>query len=56
MPPSFIEEETSGDSDIIEGSSVDLRCDAIGRPEPEINWRRENGQLIVFDSKLNDCE
>ncbi|UXI15992.1 aryl hydrocarbon receptor nuclear translocator [Sarcoptes scabiei] len=56
VPPSFIEEETSGDSDIIEGSSVDLRCDAIGRPEPEINWRRENGQLIVFDSKLNDSQ
>lgn len=46
VPPYLYEELTSSDTDAREGSDVSLRCMAKGSPEPEVTWRREDGQEI----------
>ena len=52
-PPSLIENATSSDTDVTEGSSVSLHCTATGVPKPEVKWRREDGQPIKLDSSIN---
>ncbi|GFY55186.1 lachesin [Trichonephila inaurata madagascariensis] len=46
VPPYLDEELTSSDKDVREGTDVSLRCVAKGSPEPEVTWRREDGQEI----------
>ena len=40
-------EATSSDTIVKEGEDVLLTCKATGRPEPQIMWRREDGQSFV---------
>lgn len=57
VPPYLNEELTSSDMDVREGSDVSLRCMAKGSPEPEVTWRREDGQEIsVGKSKGENVE
>ncbi|KFM65869.1 Hemicentin-1, partial [Stegodyphus mimosarum] len=51
VPPHIVEEETSSDTEVREGSDVSLRCVATGSPNPETTWRREDGQEISIDRK-----
>ncbi|XP_076163350.1 limbic system-associated membrane protein [Ptiloglossa arizonensis] len=48
VPPDILDYQTSTDMVVPEGSNVTLRCAATGSPEPNITWRRENGQLILL--------
>ncbi|KAF5270908.1 hypothetical protein FQA39_LY08289 [Lamprigera yunnana] len=48
ISPDFIFEETSGDVLVGEGSSTFLKCKAIGRPPPQVEWRREDGKEITL--------
>ncbi|GJQ87219.1 hypothetical protein Trydic_g288 [Trypoxylus dichotomus] len=46
VPPDFIDEETSSDVDVSEGNTVRLVCKATGKPDPNIYWRREDGEPL----------
>lgn len=48
IPPDIVSDETSGDTMVSEGSSVRLRCQARGYPEPTVIWRREDGRNITL--------
>uniref|UniRef100_A0A1B0GN50 Uncharacterized protein n=1 Tax=Phlebotomus papatasi TaxID=29031 RepID=A0A1B0GN50_PHLPP len=43
VPPMILEQYTSNDMVVREGSNVTLNCKAKGYPEPYIMWRREDG-------------
>ncbi|XP_023240561.1 lachesin-like [Centruroides sculpturatus] len=51
VPPQIDEILTSSDSEVREGADMSLRCVAVGSPEPEVTWRREDGQEIAFGRK-----
>ncbi|XP_022256909.1 neurotrimin-like, partial [Limulus polyphemus] len=51
VPPQIDESVTSKDTDVREGENVSLKCIASGSPEPEVTWRREDGEEISMDSK-----
>ncbi|KAF8793727.1 Lachesin like protein [Argiope bruennichi] len=42
VPPDIIEEQSSSDMFAREGTDVQLKCAAKGRPEPKLTWRRED--------------
>jgi hypothetical protein len=46
--PDILYNETSNDTIVAEGASVQLRCEARGFPEPTVTWRREDGTPIVL--------
>ncbi|CAL4067920.1 unnamed protein product, partial [Meganyctiphanes norvegica] len=46
VPPDIMDSETSADTTVNEGENVNLRCRAVGYPQPEITWRREDGRTI----------
>ncbi|XP_053205195.1 lachesin-like [Panonychus citri] len=46
VPPYFVEDQTSSDTDVDENDSVSLRCTARGFPAPTIEWRREDKESI----------
>ncbi|CAM1319851.1 Uncharacterised protein r2_g2819 [Pycnogonum litorale] len=46
VPPDIIDEETTSDVVVQEGSNVSLRCRATGYPDPSITWQREDGTQI----------
>ncbi|XP_043666442.1 neurotrimin-like isoform X2 [Vespula pensylvanica] len=48
VPPDILDDETSTDMVVREGSDVTLRCSATGSPAPNITWRREDGQQILL--------
>ncbi|XP_050522748.1 lachesin-like isoform X2 [Daktulosphaira vitifoliae] len=48
-PPKIIEEESSTDLVVKEGSDLILQCKSKGYPEPYIMWRREDGQDINYN-------
>lgn len=50
MPPRLIEMNTSSDTEVREGESVNLRCAAEASPPAEIKWRREDNQPILVKS------
>ncbi|XP_055939708.1 neurotrimin-like isoform X1 [Argiope bruennichi] len=55
VPPYLDEELTSSDTDVREGTDVSLRCVAKGSPEPDVTWRREDGQEIsIGKSKVTN--
>ncbi|VVC34179.1 Hypothetical protein CINCED_3A019419 [Cinara cedri] len=49
VPPKVIEEESSIDLIVKEGSDMNLQCKAQGYPEPYIMWRREDGLDINYN-------
>ncbi|XP_028030175.1 lachesin-like [Bombyx mandarina] len=44
VPPTIIDNMTSTDMVVREGSNVTMVCRATGYPEPYVMWRREDGQ------------
>ncbi|XP_031787701.1 lachesin isoform X2 [Nasonia vitripennis] len=46
VPPDILDDSTSTDMMVNEGSNVTLRCAATGTPRPTITWRREAGGSI----------
>ncbi len=46
VPPDILDNPTSADMVVREGSNVSLRCATSGYPAPNITWKRENGELI----------
>lgn len=44
MPPVIIDNMTSTDMVVREGTNVTMVCRATGYPEPYVMWRREDGQ------------
>lgn len=48
LPPDYLPEETSGDTTVSEGGNVKLTCKAIGRPQPNVTWKREDGGDIIM--------
>lgn len=44
VPPVIIDNMTSTDMVVREGSNVTMTCRATGYPEPYVMWRREDGQ------------
>ena len=51
--PDILYNETSNDTIVAEGASVNLRCEARGFPEPTVTWRREDGAPIVLRNHQN---
>jgi hypothetical protein len=49
--PDILYNETSNDTIVAEGASVQLRCEARGYPEPTVTWRREDGTPIVLRNR-----
>lgn len=50
VPPDFVPDQTSGDTMVPEGGNVKLTCKSIGRPQPNVTWRREDGlDILVKD-------
>ena len=50
VPPTILEEGTSSDVVVDEGSGVSLRCNARGYPTPTVTWRREDGKELNIGS------
>ncbi|KAJ6637534.1 Lachesin [Pseudolycoriella hygida] len=48
IPPDFVQDDTSSDVIVPEGSSVKITCRATGIPYPNVTWRREDGAEIVL--------
>ncbi|XP_042896243.1 lachesin-like [Parasteatoda tepidariorum] len=46
VPPDILEEGSSSDVIVREGSNVTLTCKAVGYPTPNITWRREDNEPI----------
>ncbi|XP_044756809.1 lachesin-like isoform X2 [Coccinella septempunctata] len=46
VSPDILDTRTSPDLIVDEGSNVSLHCSARGSPEPNITWKREDGQMI----------
>ncbi|KAJ2947476.1 hypothetical protein O0L34_g17261 [Tuta absoluta] len=51
VPPSIIDNMTSTDVVVREGSDVTLVCRASGYPEPYVMWRREDGQDFNYNGE-----
>ncbi|CAL7940163.1 unnamed protein product [Xylocopa violacea] len=50
VPPDILDDSTSTDMVVREGSNVTLRCAATGTPEPTVTWRREVGGAITLSN------
>ncbi|KAL7642465.1 UNVERIFIED_CONTAM: hypothetical protein RMT77_007026 [Armadillidium vulgare] len=48
VPPEIVDEESSGETEVEEGSSVNLVCKAKGHPIPRVSWQREGGGKIIL--------
>lgn len=48
VPPAILEQQTSNDMVVREGSNVTLQCKAKGYPEPYVMWRREDGTEMLI--------
>ena len=48
VPPTIVDSESSGETDVKEDQSVTLSCKAKGFPVPTVSWRREHGKPINF--------
>ncbi|XP_077296165.1 lachesin-like [Arctopsyche grandis] len=46
VPPDIVDEATSSDVVVREGSSASLSCMAQGSPKPSITWRREDSRPL----------
>ena len=46
VPPEIIDQESSSDVTVVESANVTLQCKAKGRPNPTIEWRREDESRV----------
>lgn len=37
---------------VMEGGNVRLTCKAVGRPDPNVTWRREDGRDIILKDPI----
>ncbi|CAH0723755.1 unnamed protein product, partial [Brenthis ino] len=51
VPPSIIDNMTSTDMVVREGTDVTLVCRASGYPEPYVMWKREDGQDFNYNGE-----
>ncbi|XP_076305043.1 lachesin-like isoform X2 [Tachypleus tridentatus] len=51
IPPDIIVDKSTSDLVTREGSNVTLECKAKGYPEPNITWRREDGEPIPMSQE-----
>lgn len=49
VPPDILVNESSSDLTVTEGENATLKCSAIGYPQPNITWRREDYQPIYIN-------
>ncbi|KAI9554461.1 hypothetical protein GHT06_019734 [Daphnia sinensis] len=56
VPPDILVNESSSDLTIKEGGNATLKCSAIGYPEPNITWRREDYQPIDMNQSVGVVE
>ncbi|XP_023228169.1 neuronal growth regulator 1-like isoform X2 [Centruroides sculpturatus] len=54
VAPEFLNELTSKNMTVMENTNVTLTCRATGNPQPEIKWKREDGQGIILGQEKND--
>lgn len=55
VPPAILEQQTSNDMVVREGSNVTLQCKAKGYPEPYVMWRREDGTEMLIAGEYGEC-
>ena len=48
VPPTILDEHSSSDVIARENSAVNLTCEARGSPQPELRWRRADGEMIRY--------
>ena len=48
MPPEIVDEESSGETEVIEGGNAHLFCKATGYPNPTISWKKEGANERVY--------
>ncbi|XP_071552926.1 uncharacterized protein [Panulirus ornatus] len=52
VPPNIMDEQSSNSEiQVREKANVTLRCAARGNPEPRIMWKREDGAMIVTNTR-----
>ncbi|KAK7078960.1 hypothetical protein SK128_016869 [Halocaridina rubra] len=52
VPPDIEDKESSpSEIQVREKSDVTLKCSATGAPDPWIKWKREDGKMIVTNSR-----
>ncbi|XP_023322130.1 lachesin [Eurytemora carolleeae] len=51
VPPSILDARSSTDLVVKEKDRVNLTCEARGYPEPQVLWRREDGEIILSSEK-----
>ena len=51
VPPKILDEESSKDVFVPEGSTAVLTCKAKGYPKPAILWQREDQKPIMIRNK-----
>ncbi|KAG0710056.1 Lachesin [Chionoecetes opilio] len=52
LPPTIVDDESSSSEiQVREKANVTLRCAAHGVPEPRIMWKREDGAMIVTNTR-----
>lgn len=63
VPPDILVNESSSDMTMKEGDNTTLRCSAIGYPQPNVTWRREdyqpiniNQSIFIVDPFCNLCD
>lgn len=54
VPPAILEQQTSNDLVVREGSNVTLQCKAKGYPEPYVMWRREDGSEMLIGGESGE--
>jgi len=55
VPPDILVNESSSDMSMKEGDNTTLRCSAIGYPQPNVTWRREDYQPININQSISFC-
>ena len=56
VPPTIVDSGTSSDVVVRENTLVNLTCEAEGSPQPEIRWRRKDGEMIRYQGGMGKNE
>ena len=51
--PYFNPEQTSSDMTVKQGDTIDILCNATGRPPPTIQWTRLGGALLPIGKEMH---